>query len=402
MSLEQMEAAAALGNPEIRAAVRRVSVAAAKVPGAGALDDPMFQYRNWGTPLEKPYDLNQAQNMFMIQQTFPGPGKRAARTEVAGGEVEVAKQQLEGVRREVQVRVRKAFYDLLRNADELRIHDEQMRLTRQALESARIKYTVGRVPQQDVLKAQIAMTRLDDHLIMLEEQGEMARAELNTMMGRSPDAPLEIIGRYSTVAKVPSLLELERIAVENRPELRAYAAQEKVAQARSNLAGKAYTPDFTVGGGYMLMPEGAAYRNNYMAEVSINLPWLNRRKHEAEIGEAKAMTEMTRSEYEMQRAAVMLEIQQALVKVRSAQRSLELYRGTLRPQAEATFKSAAAAYQHDRTDFLNLIDSQNMLLEVQSSFYKTAADLDTRIAELERAIGTALPGRDNPGDGVQQ
>jgi len=118
-----------LGNPEIRAAVRRLSVAETQVVGAGALDDPMFMYRDWGTPLSRPYDLNQAQNMFMLQQTLPGPGKRAARSNVAAKEVEVAKEQLEAARREVQVKVSKAFYDLLRNADELRIHDEQMELT---------------------------------------------------------------------------------------------------------------------------------------------------------------------------------------------------------------------------------------------------------------------------------
>ncbi len=402
MTLERIEAAAMQGNPEIRAAVRRVAVAEARVPGAGALDDPMFMYRDWGTPLQRPYDLNQAQNMFMLQQTFPGPGKRAARSEVAGKEVDVAKEQLEGTRREVQVRVRKAFYDLLRNADELRIHDEQLQLTRQGLDSARIKYTVGRVPQQDVLKGQIAVTRLEEHLIMLEEQGEMARATLNTLMGRDPATPLEIAGRYSTAVEVPPLPKLEQLAVENRPELRAYAAQQKVAEARANLAGKTYTPDYTIGLGYMLMPEGSMTRNNYMAEFTVSLPWLNRRKHEAEIGEARAMTETARADYEMQRAAVALEIQEALIKVRSAQRALELYRDTLRPQVEATFRAAAAAYQHDRTDFLNLVDSQNMMLDVQSSFYRTAAELDSRIAVLERAIGTALPGRQSAGNGVQQ
>ena len=401
MALEQIEAAAMQGNPEIRAAVRRVAVLEARIPAAGALDDPMFMYRNWGAPLERPYDLNQAQNMFMLQQTFPGAGKRAARSDVAGKEVNVAKEQLEGLRREVQVKVRKAFYDLMRNADELRIHDEQMQLTKQALESARIKYTVGRVPQQDVLKAQIAITKLEEHLIMLEEQGEMARASLNTLMGRDPSTPLEIEGHYSTQVEVPTLARLEQIAVENRPELRAVAAQQKVAAARANLAGKAYTPDLTVGLGYMLMPDGANYRNNYMAEFSMNLPWLNRRKHDSEIAEAKAMTETTNADYAMRQSAVLLEIQEALIKVRSAQRALTLYRDTLRPQAEATFRAAAAAYQHDRTDFLNLIDSQNMMLDVQSSFYRTAAEMDARVAELERAIGTALP-RENAANGAQQ
>ena len=401
MSLERIEAAALQGNPEIRAAARRVAVSEARAPGAGALDDPMFMYRDWGTPLKQPWDLNQAQNMFMLQQTFPGAGKRGARSDIAAKEVGVAKEQLEGARREVQVRVRKAFYDLLRNGDELRIHDEQMQLAGQALEAARIKYTVGRAPQQDVLRAQIATTRLEEHLIMLEEQGELARASLNTLMGRDPASPLEIAGRYSTAVQVPALERLEQLAVQNRPELRAYAAQQKVTEARANLAGKAYKPDTTVALGYGLMPEGSVARNTYMAEFTVNLPWLNRRKHDAEIAEARAMTETARAEYETQLAAVRLEIQQALIEVGSAQRALQLYRDTLRPQAEATFRAAAAAYQHDRTDFLNLVDSQNMMLDVQSSYYRTAAELDARIAVLERAIGTALPGREQAAKGVQ-
>jgi hypothetical protein len=40
---------------------------------------------------------------------------------------------------------------------------------------------------------------------------------------------------------------------------------------------------------------------------------------------------------------------------------------------------------------LNLIDSQNMLLDVQTSYFKAAANFDQRIAELERAIGAPIP-----------
>lgn len=82
MSLDQIEAAALVGNPEVRVAVRRVATAETRVSGAGALDDPMLMYRDWGTPLKQPWNLNQAQNMFMLQQTFPGPGKRATRSQI--------------------------------------------------------------------------------------------------------------------------------------------------------------------------------------------------------------------------------------------------------------------------------------------------------------------------------
>jgi len=393
MTLEEIEREALANNPEIRAAEARVAVAKARAPGAGALDDPMVMYRNWGTPIQRPWDWNQAQHMLMYQQTLPGPGKRAARTEVANQQAAETEAQIEAVKREIGVKVRKAYLDLLRSADEHRIHDQQMELSKQALQSATVKYTVGRVPQQDVLKAQIAMTRLADHLVMLDEEEESARAELNTLMGRDPGASLEVMGQYGTARTLPNLDDLERIALENRPELKAIAATGHVAGAQLALARKAYTPDFTVAGGYMLMPEGSMFRNNYMAEVTISLPWLNRRKHDSEIKEAQAAAQVVRSEHSAQANAAFLEIQQALIHARAAERSLKLYRDTLRPQAEAALKSAAAAYQHDRTDFLNLVDSQNLLLDVESSYFKAAANFDARIAELERAIGAPLPDR---------
>jgi len=54
MTIKEIEREAMASNPEIRAIESRVAVAKARTTGAGALDDPMLMYRNWGTPLEKP------------------------------------------------------------------------------------------------------------------------------------------------------------------------------------------------------------------------------------------------------------------------------------------------------------------------------------------------------------
>jgi outer membrane protein TolC len=391
MTLEEMERVAMANNQEIRAAEGHTAVIKTRTAAAGALDDPTLMYRDWGTPLAKPWDLNQSQQMLMYQQTLPGRGKRGARTEVVRQQIAEGDAQVEMLRREISVRLRKSYYDLLRSVEEHRIHDRQMELARQALQSATVKYTVGRVPQQDVLKAQIVMTRLAEHLVMLDEETETARAELNTLMGREPDVALEIAGAHGDPRALPTLLELERIALEQRPELKSIAASSGVAQAQLTLARKAYTPDFTVAGGYMLMATGSAYRNNYMAEVSMSLPWLDHRKHDGEIKEAEAAAQVVNSERDAQVRAAFLQIQQALIKARAAERRMQLYRDTLRPQAQAALQSAGAAYEHDRTDFLNLIDSQNLLLDVENSYLNAAADFSARVAELERAIGAPLP-----------
>lgn len=390
MSLSEIESEALRNNAEIRLALRQVVVVGARARFAGSLEDPQFMYRGWGTPLAKPWDLNQTQHMFMFSQNLPGSGKRSLEAKLAGGAVEVAKAEAEAKRRDVLARVRTAFYALLRSNNELRFHDEQVALAQQSAESARIKYVVGKVPQQDILKAQTALTRLVEHLLMLRQEGDLARSQLNTLLGRDPAASVEVAGEYEPPTSLPGILHLEKLALDSRPELAATSAAIRQDETRVQLAEKSLRPDYTLSGGYMLMPTDSRYRNTYMAELSMSLPWLNRRRHDAEIAEAKAILDVDNAEYNARRTAVFAEIQESLVLARSAKRLSDLYRETLRPQAQAVLRSTVAAYQADRTDFLNLLDSQNTALDVELGYIKAVSELETRLAELERAVGAPL------------
>ena len=391
MNLAAIEAAALENNREIHAMKRRVTLAKAGITSATALDDPSFMYRAWGTPLLAPWNLNQTQHMFMFSQTLPASGKRELRYEVATQTVDIAEAALEATKLDVVARVRASFFELLRNEDELRLHDEQSALARQAVAAARIKYTVGRVPQQDVLKAQIAVTKLADHLAMFLQDGDLARARLNTLMGADPASPLEVEGAYRVPAALPAVAQLEALALDHRPELKMIEAEIRQLETKVRLTQKNYKPDFSVGAGYMLMPSGSMNRNGYMAELSFSLPWLNRSKTDSEIREAQSQVSVRRAELETQRAIVFQEIQEALIRANTSVRLVEIYRDTLRPQAQATLRAASAAYQTDQTDFLNLIDSQNTALDVEYSYYRALSEFDSRVSDLERAIGTPLP-----------
>ena len=389
-SLDQIEEMALAANPEIRVAAKRLAVVEAHVPSAGALDDPEFMYRGWQVPLRQPWNYNAAQNMFMISQTFPGRGKRNLRTGAAEADVAEAKAVLQGTRLDVRIRVQKAFYDLLRAEDGLRIHDEHVDIAHQAVEAAKIKYAVGKVPQQDILKAQVSLTRLAEHLIRFEQDAEVGRARLNTLLGRKPDAPINVRGEHVSSAELPSLETLEQFAVQSRPDL--FQAQVAVDKSRKEeaLAKKAYSPDFTVSAGYMLMPRGSEFRNNYMVEGAINLPWLNHRKHDSEIAESTAKVTEHDAELIAMRNNTFGQIQEALVEARSAQRLANIYEQSLRPQAEATLHSTVIAYENGRTEFLELLDSQMTIIDLDLAYFQACADFEARLADLELAVGAPI------------
>ena len=184
LSAAEAVAEALQANPEIRAAVRRLSLAQLKTGTAHSLDDPMLMMRDWDTPLRKPWDLNQAQLMVSLQQTFPDRQKRDLRAKLAEQDASVAAIDLETLRLTVSAEVRKLCAELMRNADEIKLQDRQASLLKEALDAALAKYTAGKVSEADVLRAQMALTRLNERLIELEAEGDSARAQLNVLRGK--------------------------------------------------------------------------------------------------------------------------------------------------------------------------------------------------------------------------
>ena len=135
------------------------------------------------------------------------------------------------------------------------------------------------------------------------------------------------------------------------------------------------------------MPRGSEFRNNYMVEGSITLPWLNRRKHDDEIAESTAMVTEKDAEIDAMRSAAFGEIQEALVQTKAAQKLVGVYQKSLRPQAEATLHSTVIAYENDRTEFLDLLDSQMTVIDLDLAYFQALADFEARLADLGLATG---------------
>lgn len=391
MTLDEIESIAMERNPSISVAVRRVVIAEAQVPAAGALNDPEFMYRGWGVPLSQPWDYNQAQNMFMFTQTLPGHGKRRLRTSIAKSGVAEAEDELAGARLQVKVQVRKAFFNLLLAQEELRIHQQNVDIARQAIAAARIRYTVGQVPQQDVLKAQVALTALDENLIRFERDAQVARIRLNALMNRSQGSALRVTGSYPIAGQLPSVEWLETTALQERPGLMDAEAAIEKSRKKEALAKKAYVPDITLSGGYMLMPPSASMRNTYMVEAGISLPWLNHRRNDAVIATAGARVSEQEAELNDLKNAAFDQIQESLAEARAAQRLADFYQGSLRPQAEATLHAAIIAYENNQTDFLSLLASQQAVIRIDLAWLEAQREFHARLADLELAVGAPIP-----------
>src|SRR5947208_8154225 len=171
-------------NPEIQAARSRFEAATKRPSQAGSLPQPMANYTNLGVghPFSRLNASEFSYQGFGVSQEFPFPGKLALASEEAKRQAEGIQQNYRAVVLDVTARLKVAYYEWLTVNKAIELTRKHSDLLSRFEEIARNRYTVGKGLQQDVLKAQLEVSTLEQQLAMLEEKRLRAEAEIASLM----------------------------------------------------------------------------------------------------------------------------------------------------------------------------------------------------------------------------
>jgi outer membrane protein TolC len=126
-----------------------------------------------------------------------------------------------------------------------------------------------------------------------------------------------------------------------------------------------------------------------MFTIGIDLPiWQT--KYRAGVREAEKMIESSQAGLEVVGKQISFDVQDAGFKLLTAQRTFDLYKLSLIPQAEARFSASEAGYRSGKTDFLDLLESERFLLNARVLAATAEGNVGMEAARLERAIGMDL------------
>jgi outer membrane protein, heavy metal efflux system len=346
---------------------------------------PMLEAQIWQWPLNRISPAG-ATYMFEAQQAFPGRGKRTLRERLMAADVEVAAAAIPVRARDIVAAVKRAYADIFVARKAVDISQETIGLLRQIAEGTQVRYAAGRGSQQDILKTVVEITRLHEEEVMLVEQGRMAEARLNALLGRDPGSPVGPLAEPQEEAPPAPVAELQALAIDRQPELAMARAEIARAEASVDVVRSERRPDYFVRGGYMLMPgEPGAFT----AGVGItwnNAPWSRGRNDLAE-EEARLGVAAARARYDAAVNGLRLMVQEAYIRVESAAQRAALLRTSLVPQSSQALEVSRVGYQADRGEFLDIIDNQRLLAAARLGYYRALADLEQARADLDRAVG---------------
>jgi outer membrane protein TolC len=328
--------------------------------------------------------------MTMATQEFPARGKRGSRAALAEKDVALGETDIAMRERDVAAMVKQTYTDLRLAREAIEIHHAGVDILRQLADVSQAKYATGRISQQDVLKSVVELSKLHDDLIKLEQDSQLSTARLNVLLQRPIDTPIGELDAPHEEMLNASVDQLQIIAVLERPELTSLRQQVERAQAALAVAQQEYKPDYSLQGGYMLMPNQT---DALMARVGITwmrAPWA-RGKLDLRVQEMTAAIEAAKAREAAAENEMRLSIQEAYIRAKSAEHRAALLRTTILPQSQQTFEVSRIAYQSNQVDFLAMLESQRMLLDSQFEYYKALGDFQHAVADLERAVGADVP-----------
>ena len=327
--------------------------------------------------------------MTMATQEFPARGKRESRVALAEKDVALGETDIAMRQRDVAAMVKQTYTDLSVSRKAIEIHHAGVDILRQLADVSQAKYATGRISQQDVLKSVVELSKLHDDLIGLEQETQIATARLNVLLQRPIDTPIGALDDPHEEMLNASVDQLLIIAVLEKPELKSLRQQVERAEAELAVAQQEYKPDYSLQGGYMLMPNQT---DGLMAKVGITwtrAPWA-RGKLDLRVQEMTAAIEAAKAREAAAESDMRLSIQEAYIRAKGAEHRAALLRTTILPQSQQTFDVSRVGYQSNQVDFLAMLENQRMLLDSQLEYYRALGDFQRAVADLERVVGADI------------
>lgn len=310
------------------------------------------------------------------------PTKVAQQGRIALDEARASGERFRAAKFDLQRRVLTSWTDYALLAERLRIEREQLVLTRMSIDAIRARARIGGV-QRDLLKSDTSLRTSEDAIKNTEARIAAARAMLNGMLGREPNAPLDAPAELPAPRQMPEFDDVVlAAAVDQNPELAALAHQVRGRSDALELARMQWIPNITpsamftggiaqaIGAGIMLPTNVVAIRGGI-------------REAEAMLRGSEAALRQVRSD----RAALLVA---TLVALRNSERQARLFENEIIPLAEGVLTNARQGYAAGSAMYLDVLDAERVLLDARLVVAESRTAREQRLAELEALMGTDI------------
>lgn len=370
LTLAEAEDSVLENEPGYAALIARAAALEETAIAAGQLPDPTMRVGIANYPISSgsfsTEGMTQAQLGF--RQSFPSGRSRAFVTEQYESLSREMRENAAARSRDALHSVRSAWLEAYYWQQARNIVTESRPFFIDLAEVSRSLYSVGRKTQQDVLRAELELGRLDDRLIEIDRQHALAIAALSEWLGA--DARRPVATKLPVWEQVPPL-EALRSELSVHPAVLAADAQIAARQAGVVVAEEAKKPGWALDLGYGYregeLSNGVPRSDFVSLSVTMDMPFFRKNRQDRTL--SAALSERSAAEYEkdalLRRLSSRLDAEYA--EWHDFTRRLALYDTSILELSGNQANAALLAYQSEAGDFADVmrayIDNLNTRLD---------------------------------------
>jgi outer membrane protein, heavy metal efflux system len=312
-------------------------------------------------------------------------GKLSKLKNVAELETNLAFFDYEIMRLEIITNVRKVFNDVVKTHNLLEKQNELLDNTNSFIQNVKQRNKEGAVSSIEVLRANLVYNKLEIDLISTKQQFKTLKKILTTLMGINEINSNTFIAEKTVEKALPKLDKLKELQNFN-PAISKRKMIEKQDYSKIDYEQSLAVPDLTIEAGIRRINESSA--NTFLIGISMPLPIFNR--NQGNIAKAEIRLDQNRIRNDGIRRKMEGKLTEFYNDAVKLQYSLTAYKETLLPQAKEALEYIKQGYNQGRYKILDVIDSQNTLIEFEINYLEVQSAFLNTVYEIENQIATSI------------
>jgi outer membrane protein TolC len=328
---------------------------------------------------------------FSLNEALYSGGANLANFRQAQTGLKVQQETLRAKKLDVEFEAKRLYYGLLLAYETERIARELLGQAQAHYEDVKHKNKEGTASRFDLLQSKVKVSLLVPELIKAQNSVKLIKAELNKLLARKVDIPLEPTEKLSYSLREIKEAEFFKIAYLNKPEMILKSLGVDLSKWSISMAKAGYRPQVNLQANYSYRSNNIGNminekHRNWDAGISVSVPIFDGFSSKAKVDAAKALYLQANIEKENVGDQIAVDIRQACLDLKESENIINALKDNV-DEAREALKISEISYDNGVGTNLDVLDAQVSLGQIQNNLAQAIYDYLMAGAYLDRTMG---------------